>query len=438
MKKFFSLFYAILIAGTLMADVFNLEKVTKVEDGKSYVFVRNDHALKAEVANDKLQTEEEFLTEELDGSEAYVWKLEKADGGFYLKSGDNYLNNTNKKTNMYLGKSSSVWKITFSNGAATFTNKSNSDRYLGETSKGSNEYKAYSEDGHGDDFTAYVLVEAAPSDKPAITAKKIDFGTVTISADKTSFELDTTLDVTGKNLTEAIAVSAEKLTVTETSLPAEGGKLHLHISAAVGSFEGKVKLASGETKLEVSVIGNVKQQGAVQPGGDAKIIAGTNATEAKVNGKNAFKVGSGSSNGEVTIVVPTGATILKFYAAAWNKGAGTILVSASKDVDVAPTSVNLEEDTGISGTSTSFTLESLEESDCLYEFQLKGVDAEKQITVKSGTARRFVIWGASYETTPTAIDNTALETKAVKVYRNGQILIIKNGVTYDILGNIIK
>ena len=50
MKKFFSLFYAILIAGTLMADVFNLEKVTKVEDGKSYVFVRNDHALKAEVA----------------------------------------------------------------------------------------------------------------------------------------------------------------------------------------------------------------------------------------------------------------------------------------------------------------------------------------------------------------------------------------------------
>jgi hypothetical protein len=35
---------------------------------------------------------------------------------------------------------------------------------------------------------------------------------------------------------------------------------------------------------------------------------------------------------------------------------------------------------------------------------------------------------------PTAISNTAVESKAVKFFENGQLVIIKNGVKYNALG----
>ena len=39
---------------------------------------------------------------------------------------------------------------------------------------------------------------------------------------------------------------------------------------------------------------------------------------------------------------------------------------------------------------------------------------------------------------PTAIDNTLVGEKAVKLMENGQIVIIKNGVRYNVLGTVIK
>ena len=35
---------------------------------------------------------------------------------------------------------------------------------------------------------------------------------------------------------------------------------------------------------------------------------------------------------------------------------------------------------------------------------------------------------------PTALSNTAVESKAVKFFENGQLVIIKNGVKYNALG----
>ena len=40
--------------------------------------------------------------------------------------------------------------------------------------------------------------------------------------------------------------------------------------------------------------------------------------------------------------------------------------------------------------------------------------------------------------TPTSIDNTAVNVKAVKVIENGQMIIIKNGVKYDLTGSVIR
>ena len=37
-----------------------------------------------------------------------------------------------------------------------------------------------------------------------------------------------------------------------------------------------------------------------------------------------------------------------------------------------------------------------------------------------------------------AISNTAIDTKAMKIIRNGQLFIIKNGKTYNALGAEVK
>ena len=52
----------------------------------------------------------------------------------------------------------------------------------------------------------------------------------------------------------------------------------------------------------------------------------------------------------------------------------------------------------------------------------------------SGTL--YAIWEAEGPTT--ALDNIAVEGKAVKAIINGQLIIIKNGVQYNALGQVIK
>ena len=42
------------------------------------------------------------------------------------------------------------------------------------------------------------------------------------------------------------------------------------------------------------------------------------------------------------------------------------------------------------------------------------------------------------ENTATAIDNTVVSEKAIKMFENGQLIIIKNGVKYNALGSVIE
>ena len=51
----------------------------------------------------------------------------------------------------------------------------------------------------------------------------------------------------------------------------------------------------------------------------------------------------------------------------------------------------------------------------------------------SGTL--YAIWKQG---TTTALENIAVEGKAVKTIINGQLIIIKNGVQYNALGQVIK
>ena len=163
------LLLASLFAGSLLlpATTYKLTQVTEVADGNKYVFVENNHALVSSISNNALQSITPFNTTGLAGTENYVWTLESATGGYYMKmSNEKYLNNTSS-TNMAAGNcKTSIWYISFTAGLATFTNTTNQNRFIGDS--GGNKYKAYTSEGSSLDiinhsFTVYRLEEETGS-----------------------------------------------------------------------------------------------------------------------------------------------------------------------------------------------------------------------------------------------------------------------------------
>ena len=135
---------------------------------------------------------------------------------------------------------------------------------------------------------------------------------------------------------------------------------------------------------------------------------GTNGSEATVNGYDAVKVGTSKNDGDMTITVPSGATKLNLYAAAWKDNSGTVTLSGAT---VSPSELSLEADDGISNNSP-FTLAG-DEEDFKFEISLSNITSSTDITIASGTARRFVVWGASYESGPALPEMEIWDTSSV-------------------------
>lgn len=237
---------------------------------------------------------------------------------------------------------------------------------------------------------------------PDIQANKIVLPTALIGIGDSGYAKDTTLVVTGVNLTEPIGVSftGTHLSSTEDELPAAGGTLHLHVAAssAMQLADSVVLTANGVT-TKVAVVGKIKQNIAL-PGTAATITKGTEATDATVDGVSAVKVGTSTNNGNVTITIPSKTIKLRFYAAAWTGTSGNLSVSAPTGVTLETTSVTILPDAGITGSSP-FTLDALTPTAYKCEVTLSGVASARNITISSGTARRFVIWDAKCDIDPT-------------------------------------
>ena len=216
----FILLLSALVAGTgsvWAAKTYRLTQVTSVSDGKLYVFERNSRVLGSTVSNSALQTVETYSTTGLTGSEAYVWKLESVTGGYHMRnnslSSNTYFNNSSK-TNVSFGSTgSSIWVFNFSDNKATIQNKSNSKRFLGETSNGSNAYKAYATSNlndYGHDFTVYLLEEEV-----AVTSLSVK-----TAPTKVHYEVGEALDMTGFVLDAdgADVTSGYTMKIGETSI----------------------------------------------------------------------------------------------------------------------------------------------------------------------------------------------------------------------------
>lgn len=180
-------------SSSVWATTYKLTKVTSVSAGNKYVFERDSRVLKNTISSSgALETTGSYKTTVLTGSESYVWTLETATGGFYLKNNNSqYLNNSGSSTNVSFGSKSSIWSIAFSNDVALLSNTSNSDRFLGEAE--TNTYRAYATSGlsnHGHDFTVYVLEEADPI---SVTGVTLTESSLSIVYGKTDSSLEATV-----------------------------------------------------------------------------------------------------------------------------------------------------------------------------------------------------------------------------------------------------
>lgn len=126
----------------------------------------------------------------------------------------------------------------------------------------------------------------------------------------------------------------------------------------------------------------------------ATMTAGTNGSAATVNGKDAIKVGTTKTGGNMKITVGTGAVKLSFYAAAWKDVTGLSINLTG--ATAGTTSFALTANTGIANNSP-FTL-SGDESSYYFETTLSGITSSTDITLTTSVAKRFVIWSASYDT----------------------------------------
>ena len=157
----------------------------------------------------------------------------------------------------------------------------------------------------------------------------------------------------------------------------------------------------------------------------ATMTPGSNSQNCTLNTKAGVKCGTGQKDGSVAIGVGSGATKLTFYVALWNGTSGNLSVSASTGVTVSSATISPSANAGISGNSPYTLSEGSNEEDYKIELTLTGVNTNATITVASGTARRFVIWSATYEAVPqvpsVSVDPSPVAFGNVKQHTRGPL-----------------
>ena len=166
--------------GNVMA-AYNLQKVTSVQDNGLYVFEQDGVVMGSTVSSSALQTLSSYATTALEGTEAYVWKLEKSGSGFLMKNvslkSNPYLKNSGSSTNVSFAAEGSVWAFNFQEGGTVaIQNTSNSDRFLGFVSATNKTYKAYAKSNlSGTNYPHAIVVYQLVDPSDSRTTTSIEF-----------------------------------------------------------------------------------------------------------------------------------------------------------------------------------------------------------------------------------------------------------------------
>ena len=333
-------------------------------------------------------------------------------------------------------------------------------------------YPAIGQTGAGKDATNYALyfdnvTIYGESSDPVISADDIDLGILYIDPAQSQLEdYEITFDVTSDNITEdSISVSLPAVTNLEIVNPSTGEltpntttPVLLHLTAGEGVIDEQVVFTAGSTTKTVAITGEIQVR-LYNPGTgitnaefvtpaatDTAYLVNTSDVPYTVNGQNAIKVGTSSKLGVAKVKVPANANKLYVMAAAWAQKAARITVTGPTGVTISSDSINAQgkvyvyADAGLTGDGPAFNTTGADQALYQYEFDLSGLTGETTIEFASTsrTYARFFIWNATYATTPTALDDTAVEGKAVKELRAGQVVIIKGEKTYNVLGQEIR
>ena len=113
----------------------------------------------------------------------------------------------------------------------------------------------------------------------------------------------------------------------------------------------------------------------------------------------AIKAGSGKAAGSTTITVPAQASKLHFHAYGWNGESVTLSITAPAGVTVSPASQAISANTGISGSTSTYTLAegSTPETDAYFAVNLSGNNDEIELTISATSGNRFVLFGVNQE-----------------------------------------
>lgn len=151
---------------------------------------------------------------------------------------------------------------------------------------------------------------------------------------------------------------------------------------------------------------------------------GTSASEAKViideTEYDAIKAGTGKVTGACVVTIPANTKTLHFHAAGW-KGETVVLNETFE----------LVADAGVSNNSP-FTLSNDPETQDYFTLDPKGATS---ITFTATSGNRFVLFGVNAEIgTPTAMQEVMENANVSKQLINGQLIIIRDNVRYNVAG----
>jgi len=210
------------------------------------------------------------------------------------------------------------------------------------------------------------------------------------------------------------SVTADGTVVTAASI--NGSTITYTVSENTGnSRTGKITVSLSKGERTISAEINVSQLPGTSGGTDYSITntsnveltttGGTSASTAKVKiggvDYDAIKAGTSKQAGAVLVTVPSGATKLYMHVAAWNGETVTLGVTPAANVskinDAATTSMSLTADSGISGSSTTYTLNAPDKvtTDYFFTIDLTDITGDTALTFTATSGKRFVIWGVN-------------------------------------------
>ena len=205
----------------------------------------------------------------------------------------------------------------------------------------------------------------------------------------------------------SISVSDQNTTFTVGDAFSFGGTVTAHYDNSTtkdvtseATFTGYDMSTAGNQTVTVTYSGKTTtyQITVNEPSGnepiDAEMSNGSYCYTSTVNGRPAIKMGTASTAGNMRVTVGEGATSLSFYAAAW-KGETNNTINIT-GATVNPSSVSITADSGISGSSSDYTLYA-SESVFLHEIALSNITSTTTLTLSvGGDGKRAVVWSPKY------------------------------------------